>query len=219
MWRGPFRPSLLSSTQDSGQYKAHGRVRNQGSLNKRNGGWDDSECRICQRLSIRRYHTASRPRGYMTSLPTKRRRSESPQGEPGPHSVKAKMDGQTMFSQLHTATEDVFVDVDDTKIANDIVLDRHVKNELSNLPGDSYNYLDMTAFCYHLAPDNPNVYSNAVTPLASILLPAIFKGNQHSLVARYEDIIKSDLSLVKMLMDAYKNGTYGNIRRIGLCGS
>ena len=155
----------------------------------------------------------------MTSLPTKRPRSELPQGEPGPHSVKAKMDGQTMFSQLHMATEDVFVDVDDTKIANDITLDKHVKDELSNLPRDRQHLLDVAAFCYHLAPDNPNANSNAVYPLASSLLPAIFKGNQQSLVARYEDIIKSDLSLVKMLMDAYKNGTYGNIRRIGLCGS
>ena len=155
----------------------------------------------------------------MTSLPTKRPRSELPQGEPGPHSVKAKMDGQTMFSQLHMATEDVFVDVDDTKIANDIILDRFVKNELSNLPGNNYNYLDITARLYYHSPNDPVVNSDAVYPLASILLPAIFKGNQHSLVARYEDIIKSDLSLVKMLMDAYKNGTYGNIRRIGLCGS
>ena len=155
----------------------------------------------------------------MTSLPTKRPRSESPQGGPGPHSVKAKMDGQTMFSQLHMATEDVFVDVDDTKIANDIILDRHVKNELSNLPTDRHRLLDMTARYYYQFPNDSVVNSDAFYPLASILLPAIFKGNQHSLVARYEDIIKSDLSLIKMLMDAYKNGTYGNIRRIGLCGS
>ena len=113
----------------------------------------------------------------------------------------------------------MFVDVDDTKIANDIILDRFVKNELSNLPGNNYNYLDITARLYYHSPNDPVVNSDAVYPLASILLPAIFKGNQHSLVARYEDIIKSDLSLVKMLMDAYKNGTYGNIRRIGLCGS
>ena len=155
----------------------------------------------------------------MTSLPTKCPRSESPQGELGPHSVKAKMDGQTMFSQLHMATEDVFVDVDDTKIANDIILDRHVKNELSNLPRNHQHLLNVTARSYYQTPNDPIVNSNAVYPLASILLPVIFKGNQHSLVVRYEDIIKSELSLVKMLMDAYKNGMYSNIRRIGLCGS
>ena len=148
---------------------------------------------------------------------TKRPRSESPQGQPQPHSVKAKIGDHAMSSQIDDQTVFSQLDMDipenalvgDSTLADDI-LDKDVHKELSNQTEAMRRYLASAPFLYRVNHEN---CSNAIYALASVLLPAIFKDNQ---VASYKDTIKRHPWLVKMLVDAYSEGMYGNIRRIGL---
>lgn len=152
---------------------------------------------------------------------TKRARPESLQGELQPHPAKAKIDNHTMSSQIDDQTvfsqldmpvpEDALVE-DDT-IADNATLDERVRNELKT--DDRRRYLGIARH-YHSDLES---CTDTVHAFASVLLPAIFEDNQHSLVASYKDTIKHNPWLIKMLVDAYNEGTYGNIRRIGLCGS
>ena len=99
--------------------------------------------------------------------------------------------------------------VDDSTIADDI-LDEDVNKQLSNQTQTNRRYLASAPFLYRVNHEN---CSNAIYALASVLLPAIFKDNQ---VASYEDTIKRNPWLVKLLIDAYNKQMYGNIRRVGL---
>ena len=158
---------------------------------------------------------------------TKRPRPESPQGELQPHSATAKIGNHTMASQIDDQTVFSQLDMDvpenalveDSTIADDI-LDKRVNKQLSNQKeGSRHHFKSMR----HYRLDH-GICSDVVYTLASALLPAIFEDNQaslvaDSLVANYLDTIKHNPWLVKMLIDAYTKGMYGNIRRIGLCGS
>ena len=157
---------------------------------------------------------------------TKRPRSESPQGQPQPHSVKAKIgdhavssqiDDQTVFSQLDMPVPNNAL-VEDTTITDDTALDKRIRETL-NKDGVGRSALMNSARGYR---DSYEECSLAINVLAKVLLPAIFEDNQHpeehrdSLVASYEDTIKRHPWLVKMLVDAYSKGMYSNIRQIGL---
>ena len=95
--------------------------------------------------------------------------------------------------------------VDDSTIADDI-LDKRVNKQLSD---HSRRHLRSIRH-YRL---DQGVCSDAIYTLASELLPVIFEDNQ---VASYEDTIKRNPWLVKLLIDAYNKQTYGNIQRVGL---
>ena len=151
----------------------------------------------------------------MTSLPTKRPRSDSQQGELRPHAVEAKIDDETVFDKLLMDVPEGAL-VDNTETADDTALDMNVKDELSKLPEHSRLLLRMAIDTYQYTP---MACSYAVSVLASILLPVIFKDKQHSLEERYKDTINSNPWLVKMLVNAYNAETYSDIRRIGLCRS
>jgi len=105
--------------------------------------------------------------------------------------------------------------VEDTTITDDTTLDKRVKETLrENSIGRGA--LKNSAREYHGSCDE---CSDAVDVLATVLLPAILEDNQASLVASYKDTIKHNPWLVRMPVDACTKETYGNIRRIGLCGS
>jgi hypothetical protein len=62
-------------------------------------------------------------------------------------------------------------------------------------------------------------FPDAVELLASVLLPAIFNDSQDVSVQDYRDTIIRNPWLVKVLFNAFKNGQFHDVQRIGLCGS
>jgi hypothetical protein len=156
------------------------------------------------------------------------KRPRSLHGELQPHPVKAKIgdhnmssqiDDQTVFSQLDMPLPGNAL-VEDTTI-DDTTLDKRVKQILHDEIRDRRDLLQYTTEEYRV---NHTKCSRAVRALASVLLPAIFEEQhtedcQASLVASYEDTMKHNPWLVKMLIDACTKEMYGNIRRIGLCSS
>ena len=153
---------------------------------------------------------------------TKRPRPESLHGELQPHPAKAKIGKHTMSSQIDDQTVYAQLDMDvpenalveDGAIADDATLDKRVKKTLDEDDVSSSALRGVRR--YHSSPKRCSI---AVSVLAKILLPVIFEDNKDSLVVKFKDTIKHNPWLVKMLMGAYKKGTYSNIRRIGLCGS
>ena len=121
-----------------------------------------------------------------------------------------------MLDQLNMAVpQDAMEDhITNTKHALDAhALNARVKEELFKRRtslleffADSYHHSVVKCAC-------------AVELLAYILLPAIFYDSQDVSFQDYEDTIIRNPWLVKVLFDAFKNGQFHDVRRIGLCGS
>lgn len=125
--------------------------------------------------------------------------------------MSSQIDDQTVFSQLDMDVPENAL-VDDSTIADDATLDERVGKTLEEDDVGSFA-LQKLVSAYR---DSPKACSRAVGVLAKVLLPVILEDNQDTLVQSYKDTIKHNPWLVKMLVDAYSEGMYGNIQRIGL---
>jgi hypothetical protein len=148
-------------------------------------------------------------------IPSKRPASDSPQGEFQPAPVMAKT-GHPIKPDMQTVLLKFDMDVPndamvDTEIDNDIV-NTQVEHRLAKcLPSQ----IDLLNIATTDPKWNEDFCSHAVNALASVLLPATFDHSDR--VPSYEDIIKCNPWLIKMLTGAYKSKEYHVIRRLRSC--